>query len=276
MGKMNTRCGIPVFVSNRTKRFSGVLVCLFGFAVTVHADTVAINPDRDNTLYESLSGALSNGQGEYLFAGRTAQPTGSLRRALIRFDIAGSVPAGATINSVVLTLEMSRTPTLDDEWIELRRLSADWGEGTSDAGGEEGNGAPSTPGDATWIHAFFSTQLWSSIGGDYASTVSAATPVGPLGTYTWGSTPQMVADVQSWLDDPANNFGWILMGNESIQGTAKRFNSRENLNAATRPLLTVTFTPAPVVPAAGAWSLVILVLLLASAAVVLIRRRTPA
>ena len=25
----------------------------------------------------------------------------------------------------------------------------------------------------------------------------------------------MVTDVQSWLDNPANNFGWLVLGNES-------------------------------------------------------------
>ena len=55
----------------------------------------------------------------------------------------------------------------------------------------------------------------------------------------------MVADVQSWLDNPSTNFGWLLVGNEALSETSKRFDSRENAIADNRPLLTVNFTPVP-------------------------------
>ena len=38
----------------------------------------------------------------------------------------------------------------------------------------------------------------------------------------------MIEDVQSWIKDPGTNFGWILIGDEVVLGTAKRFDSREN------------------------------------------------
>jgi len=50
--------------------------------------------------------------------------------------------------------------------IELHKLLADWGEGTSQATGEEGQGAPATPNDATWRHRFFDTIFWTNEGGD--------------------------------------------------------------------------------------------------------------
>jgi hypothetical protein len=53
-----------------------------------------------------------------------------------------------------------------------------------------------------------------------------------------------VADVQQWLDQPASNFGWIIIGNESQSGTSKRFNSRE-FEGSDAPGLEVVFTPAP-------------------------------
>src|SRR3990172_8140426 len=53
----------------------------------------------------------------------------------------------------------------------------------------------------------------------------------------------MVADVQDWLDNPAANFGWIVMGNEGTVETAKRFDSKENTTAGNRPSLTITYTP---------------------------------
>jgi hypothetical protein len=47
--------------------------------------------------------------------------------------------------------------------------------------------------------------------------------------------------VQAWLDTPANNFGWILIGDETTNGTAKRFNSREHPTPDNRPQLTIAF-----------------------------------
>ena len=60
--------------------------------------------------------------------------------------------------------------------------------------------------------------------------------------YTWGPTPQLTADVQNWLDAPGTNFGWILTGNESQLQSARRFDSRENLQTTFRPMLTIDYT----------------------------------
>src|SRR5262249_11447282 len=73
--------------------------------------------------------------------------------------------------------------------------------------------------------------------------ISASTIVSAIGTYTWGSSSQMVADVQDWLDAPSANFGWIVIGEESTPTTAKRFDSRENPTPANRPKLTIVFSP---------------------------------
>ena len=104
-------------------------------------------------------------------------------------------------------------------------------------------GAPSTPGDATWIHTFFDTGAWTNPGGDFAAAPSAVLSVGAVGFFTWSSA-QMVADVQAWLDDPSTNFGWMVRGAEGLAST-RRFDSRENPTAAFRPRLTVRFQPAP-------------------------------
>jgi len=115
------------------------------------------NPSKDNTLYEYVpaDGDLSNALGNHFFTGETA--VGELRRGVLAFDITGNVPAGSTITSVTLTLNMSKTPSNTARTVELHRLLADWGQGTSRASGEEGTGAPATPNDATWRHRFFDT-----------------------------------------------------------------------------------------------------------------------
>jgi hypothetical protein len=203
------------------------------------AQLANINPSKDNTLYQFVpaEGDVSNALGQHFFAGETGM--GELRRGVLAFDIAGNVPAGSTILGVTLSLNVSRTGLDTARTVELHKMLADWGEGTSVAPGEEGEGAPATTNDATWRHRFFDTIFWTTEGGDFSATVSASQAVGPVGMYTWSSL-QMRADVQSWLDDPASNFGWLILGDESEIATAKRFDTRES---ASPPVLTIQFRP---------------------------------
>lgn len=217
-----------------------MLGALFLLPQTIQAQSVTITPTQDNTLYENASGSLSNGAGQYLFSGRTAQGSGSIRRIVLQFDVAGSVPAGATITGATLSLNMNKSIS-GPQSISIHPLTTAWGEGTSNAPGQEGGGTASTTNDATWIHAFFSTTNWTTAGGDYNSTASATTSVAGNGTYNWFAAG-VTSDVQGWLSNPATNFGWIMIGNEGSSTTAKRFASKEFATAANRPQLTITYT----------------------------------
>jgi len=202
--------------------------------------SVTLEPVKDNTLIEENSGALSNGTGP-IFAGRVGPFGGeTLRRALLRFDVAGSIPAGSVIDDVTLTLHVAQSVSGATP-MTLHRLLADWGEGTSFATG--GTGALSTPGDATWIHTFFPGSLWAMPGGDFDATVSATAAVAGVGFYDW-SAPGMVADVQGWLDDDSANHGWMVRGDESTPFTAKKFDSRESVTGL-RPALTIQYSMPP-------------------------------
>ena len=203
------------------------------------AATIDINPIKDNTLYEYVpaDGDRSNALGSHFFAGETADA--ELRRGVLAFDIAGSIPAGSIITGVSLSMNMSRTAFDTPRTVELHVLLADWGEGISNANNEEGMGAQATTNDATWRHRFFDTIFWTTQGGDFSNTVSASQSVGAIGEYTWSSA-QMVADVQSWLDNPATNFGWLVLGEESAVATAKRFDTRESTSP---PVLSIEYTP---------------------------------
>src|SRR2546423_6316005 len=199
-----------------------------------------IMPSKDNTLYEydPAEGDHSNGAGFHFFAGENAM--GEIRRGVLAFDIAGTIPPGSTITAVSLSMNMSMTPT-GAVTVELHKLLADWDEGTSHAPMGEGDGAPATPNDATWRHRFFDTIFWTMQGGDFSATVSASQSVGGVGQYTWSSA-QMVADVQLWLDSPTSNFGWLVLGDETASATAKRFDTRES---ASPPVLTIQYIPGP-------------------------------
>ena len=92
------------------------------------ATSININPSKDNTLYEHVvaDGDRSKAVGIHLFAGMTAE--GFIRRGVLAFDIAGSIPPGSTITSVSLSMNMSRTIS-DTRIVGLHKLLANWGEG---------------------------------------------------------------------------------------------------------------------------------------------------
>jgi len=224
------------------RRTACLAVC-FALA-TVHAavaqTTATFVPLKDNTIWDAQLGQYnSNGAGQYLFAG--VNNADNRRRALIQFDLS-TIPAGSTVSQVSLRLHVSRARANNDP-ASLHRLNADWGEGASNADGEEGLGAPPEPGDATWIHRFYNTALWAQPGADFDPTPSATIVVsGQNGFYTWSGSG-LVGDVQAWVDGAALNRGWLLVGNEADLQTVMRLDSRENPTAANRPQLTVVYTP---------------------------------
>jgi hypothetical protein len=222
------------------------------------AATATVRASKDNSIFEN-SPDNSAGGSAGIFAGTTA--FGSPRRGLIAFDVAADLPPGVAITAVELTLYLGMSAG-GTQTVGLHRLTNDWGEGT--AGNtlptirNAGGGFPALTGDATWNANFLGTSLWSNPGatGDFNSVASASTLVGdefdiPI---TWSSTPALVSDVQSWLDNPATNFGWaIINANEVSAATARAFYSREAtvdaggdpMDLARRPALTITYVPEP-------------------------------
>ncbi|MCA9439660.1 MAG: chitobiase/beta-hexosaminidase C-terminal domain-containing protein [Candidatus Omnitrophica bacterium] len=203
--------------------------------------TVAIlSASQDNTIYED-SADLSNGLGPIFNAGRNGSNGNfMLRRALIAFDVASTIPAGATINRVTLTLRVSKENSGMNTF-SLHPLQADWGEG--DSSEDQGMGTTAQTGDATWMHRFYDTDQWTNMGADFDANPSAMASVDETGSYDWGSTTQMVADVQSWLDNPSTNYGWAIVGDESGATTknVKQFDSKDNPTEANRPMLAVEY-----------------------------------
>ncbi len=202
---------------------------------------VRLGSSRDDTLYQKEANQRNNGVGRWFFAGKTGSR--EFRRGLIGFDIAAGVPAGATVTGVSLILNMSRT--LESEvLVALHRVTADWQEGKQQAFGNEGSGAQADAeaGDVTWTHRVFGSLDWENEGGDFSADASATALIGLIGSYTWGPTSRLVADVQGWLDDPTTNFGWLLLGDESKSRTAKRFDTKENGQESNLPVLVVEYT----------------------------------
>ncbi len=201
------------------------------------AESVKLGPAQDNTLIQRTdpSGQLSNGLGD-IFVGRTNQDgqgpaTISIRRGLVQFDLS-SIPAGAIITGATLT--MREVMGLNgDPVLSLHRILAAWGE------------------DATWLYSYYNaadpalSPTWTTPGGDFTSIASGTSVIfddlGGGQLFTW-SDPGMVADLQFWLDNPIQNFGWLLQGDESRGQSAKRLNSRDS---GFPPELAITYKLVP-------------------------------
>ncbi|MAB81016.1 MAG: hypothetical protein CMJ89_16845 [Planctomycetes bacterium] len=211
-----------------------------------------IQASKDNTLYESVTGEVSNGLGIYVFSGRTGPMGGTaIRRAALAFDVAASIPGAATIVSASLDVYCSRSNG-GSQAANLQRLVSDWGEGISNAGDPGGSGTTSETGDATWLHTFYPSSFWTSAGGDLAPLTTATTNINLVGCYTFTSA-QLAADVLDMRDSPSANFGWVIRGNEAGSGTAKRFDSKDTNNPGTRPVLRVTVSGVDLTPPTVAW-----------------------
>lgn len=203
----------------------------------VRAETIEIEAARDATLIENPQGMWANGSGPFMFAGRTNQGEGSIRRALLRFDL-GVIPRRARVESASLRLWLAPSNPVPVE-IRLHRVLADWGEGPSYSSG--GGGAPALPGDATWIHRLFDTVFWVRPGGQFVQRPSASQLVDGSDFYEWEAPGRLAHEVQVWVAAPDRNFGWILIGEEDRPQTAQSFATRENPDPSVRPRLTVTY-----------------------------------
>ncbi len=209
-------------------------------SAAVRADVAVLTSSKDATLFDDGVGNRANGANFSFYAGRAGTLTAwPVRRGLVAFDVS-SIPPGSTITNVQLRLYMSQT-TSGAKTFTAHRVTSGWNEGPTV--GFSGNGGAAAAGDVTWLHTFWNNQFWNSPGGDFVASASASTSVSAVGYYTWGSTAQMVADVQGWVNSPSTSQGWILIGPEQAgQKSAKQFEARESL-AQYRPQLTVTYSP---------------------------------
>ena len=241
----------PIRLMSALRRlFRVACIVTASLAVPVHAATFMSYAVADTSMFQNHPDY--NLGGTTLVAGTNQQA--SYSRALFRFDLS-AIPAGSIITDVQVSLSVTRRPDPDQHGgpvssdFSLYRVLVDWSEGSGGAV----TGSPASIGDTTWNERHYGVPgtEWSSPGGhigtDFASLPSATTAVGDVGDYLWGSSPELVSDVQAWLDNPAANFGFALISeSEGLAGTARRFASREQPGGITpAPQLTVTYVAAP-------------------------------
>jgi hypothetical protein len=188
--------------------------------------SIVLNPTKDTTIYEE-DPSRGNGAGDYLLAG-TNWAVFNIR-SLLEFNIAGNIPEYSTITDVDLALRCCHAYNSDSYLLDLHPVTTEWGEAGSDApdAWEEYGATPTADDDATWNYAYYNDESWLGPGGGDFGPSSEHQVVGSQDmTYYWSSIG-MIEDVQRWLDDPGTNHGWELIGDESMSGTVKWFNSKD-------------------------------------------------
>jgi hypothetical protein len=201
--------------------------------------TATIVVDKDATLYESATGIIANGSGTAMFVGMSSVP--AARRALLHFDVAASIPAGSRVLSAQLELSVQTSATPLPLLTDAHRLTQDWAEGPTVAPGGQGVGGPALVGDATWLHTSYQTTFWTSPGGDFVATPSFSFELAASGMTVVSSSTGLIDDVQTWLNNPSSNFGWLLKGDETLASTATKITTHESPNTSEHARLVISY-----------------------------------
>ena len=215
-----------------------VLLLLVGILISTLVNAqynIDVGAEYDNTIFSDQTDN-SDGQGTNLRSGRTCNL--SERRALLLFPLQMSIPANATITDARLDLYFisggDSVGTSDD--YSIFAMSEPWGEAGSMA--MSGAGAPADQGDATWNSPYHGAAAWNIAGGTFQTTPIATSSLdSTAGIYSWSST-DLTNLVQTWVDNFNSNYGLILIADDTIPCSARKFGSGESNNP---PILHVEF-----------------------------------
>jgi glucose/arabinose dehydrogenase len=229
-------------MKSHTHTLFGILCfAVSSWPLSSHAELANLTVTEDTFINSGAAGNNAGATG-WFDAGRDG--IGGIRRGLLRFDLS-SIPAGSTVTSATLQLTVVKVPANGpvSSTFDLFRLLAGWNEGTKTGS----NGAPATAGETTWNARLLGTANWAAPGAksDAAATASVSTAVGSAGNvkYSWTGS-DLAADVQLWVNDPTQNFGWLLTSRaEGSARSVRGFVSRQG--GAGAGVLTVVYTPAP-------------------------------
>lgn len=142
--------------------------------------------------------------------------------ALLKWDLS-SIPAGKTVTNVTLTFNVVDSSANVYELYALRR---DWTETV-----------------ATWNKAT-STVNWTTAGASNTSSDRENTILGTISASTTGTktitlTAAGIAKVQSWINSPSSNYGFIIQDYANSDGLD--INSSEATTVTQRPIITITY-----------------------------------
>jgi hypothetical protein len=200
---------------------------------------LTLQPDGTNgidTCLQANAATYNYGIATLMYAGRGVAAS-YIRHSLLKFDIS-SLPAGVSVSSAIVSLRAGtgREGAVTD----FHRMLVSWFEGVKNGAAPDANQDGST-----WnLRNANGSVAWGAAGGqsgtDYAATATAsvATPDSST-TYDFDVT----ADVQAWVAGTAQNYGWLIRGNNEVDNNLQQyFASSDNSTTSSRPKLVITYT----------------------------------
>ncbi|GEM_PF-2001195 len=237
----------------------GVLLC---GSTSLVADQITLTAVADTSLWQRETNHNLGGA-EMLPVGTIGNDGNeSKSHLLLKFDIAGNLPANAVIESATVKLHQLRSPdTSINRTFRAYRVLSSWGEGVktyADPQAPLQSTQEATVGEATWIDRMFGIEgkAWISAGGgvdeDFGDDANFDffSQSGTDRDYEKSLLPAGLDTLNSWLSAPEQNFGWaIIVDNENLPFSARQIASRENANLEHRPQLTIVYSvPGPAQP----------------------------
>lgn len=209
--------------------------------VTLHGNTVAVTPSSswlESASYPvtvdpdvlTLSGAnqdtyIESGSPDGYFAGdpqlRVGNDGTQVIRGLLNFQVDANIPAGATIDSAQLSLNLESQTSSTPTTVTVADVTAPWS-------------------DATWRQYDYSWQtgaplLWTTPGGDTDPAVVASATTAP--TTNWDVTQL----VQRQVSGLVGSDGFLLRTQDETAAQVLGFTSSWSYNGNPLPTLTVTW-----------------------------------
>ncbi|MEQ1440108.1 DNRLRE domain-containing protein [Fontimonas sp. SYSU GA230001] len=205
-------------------------------------ERVDVQADADAVIYET--GDVANGQGQQLLV--SARPSDPTRRTVIHFSVDQALPEGALIAGSRLCFSVSQALEATIS-IELHRIVKAWNEGPTAASGNERSGVMASSGDVTWFHTGTGAwESWETPGGDFAVDADSVQQVtetaGRVCLENSGGDGNMNTTVQSWVNSPEENFGWILLSPDTGSYALRGFYSSNSVDPSMRPVLELTYS----------------------------------
>ena len=189
-------------------------------------DGVFPTVDYDGTRDAPIFGAQADvnfGGDDIIRADSEQSSTGFPVWSLMKWDLS-SIPAGATLNDVMLTVNVTNTTAAPG--FDLFQVLTPWEES-----------------GVTWNNTT-AVATWEEPGAMDPEDLDPTVLGTLLGTTTGGLTIALGTDgedvVQQWISNPATNHG-LMMANPANDNSL-RFDSREGITPANRPMLSVDFT----------------------------------
>ena len=173
-------------------------------------------------------------------------------RTLMKFDFSVfsflETTTNENLDTATLHLQVSRksaagTPGAIDSNIGIYVVISDWNGQTNTAQRSSDSGTAAQTGDVTWQYSDYSSQTWTTLGGDYLMTEIGLATL-PSSTQSFPYDLPVVLDtatVQGWIDNPSTHLGILIkVIDETIDGTSFKL---YDATSSTPTRLTLEYIP---------------------------------